>query len=59
MRLHYRVCLSDSSLGITMFQAQKDRVGPLAQISDISSERARSWLANRRGDIQARWVTGT
>ena len=39
----YRVCLGDSSLLISMFQAQDNRVGPLAQISrDLSSIRARS-----------------
>ncbi len=29
----YRVCLGDSSLLIPVFQAQDNRVGPLAQIS--------------------------
>ena len=45
MRLHYRVCLSDSSLGIFMFQALNSRVGPLAQISETLAPyvRAASW----------------
>lgn len=56
----YRICPGDSRFLTPAFQAQDNRIGPLAQTSgDLSSIRARSWLADKREDSQAGWMTSS